>query len=157
MPKSKQHAGGAVLRLKRTFVYARGDSVLPCGLRLEQTELYMISAAIARSSHPDGPAARGCCEPSVGLDPRLDPERIAAVAKTLAEPLRVQIVDVLRRSDEAVCQCELVPLLGITQPLLSHHMRKLAAIGLVEVERRHKWAYYTVNDAALKELTSWLS
>jgi ArsR family transcriptional regulator len=117
----------------------------------------MTSAALTSPSQPAGPAALECCAPSVGLDPRLDPERIAAIAKALAEPLRVQIVDVLRRSDQAVCQCELVPLLGITQPLLSHHMRKLAEIGLVEVERRHKWAYYTVNDAALKELTSWLT
>ena len=117
----------------------------------------MTSATLPTPLPTTGPAATDCCAPSVGLDPLLDPARIAAVAKALAEPLRVQIIDVLRRSDEPVCQCELVPLLGITQPLLSHHMRKLAAVGLVEVERRHKWAYYTVNDAALKELTSWLN
>ncbi len=79
------------------------------------------------------------------------------MAKALAEPLRVQILDVLRRSELAVCQCELIPLFGITQPLLSHHMRKLVDAGLVQVERRHKWAYYTVNTDSLKELTSWLS
>jgi ArsR family transcriptional regulator, arsenate/arsenite/antimonite-responsive transcriptional repressor len=79
------------------------------------------------------------------------------VAKALAEPLRVQILDVLRRSDQEVCQCELIPLFGITQPLLSHHMRKLVDAGLVDVKRRHKWAYYTVNPDAPKELTSWLS
>ncbi len=104
-----------------------------------------------------GPAAAECCAPSAGLNPSLDAERIAAVAKALGEPLRVQILDVLRRSEQEVCQCELVPLFGITQPLLSHHMRKLVNAGLVEVERRHKWAYYTVNADALKELSSWLS
>jgi ArsR family transcriptional regulator len=77
--------------------------------------------------------------------------------KALAEPLRVQILDVLRRSEQEVCQCELIPLFGITQPLLSHHMRKLVDAGLVHVERRHKWAYYTVDTEALKELTAWLS
>ena len=91
------------------------------------------------------------------MTPALDAERIAAVAKALAEPLRVQILDVLRRSEQEVCQCELIPLFGITQSLLSHHMSKLVDAGLVEVERRHKWAYYTVNADALKELTSWLS
>lgn len=116
----------------------------------------MTPATLTSPPPTAGPAAQDCCAPSVGLDPSLDPGRIAAVAKALAEPLRVQIIDLLRRSDEPVCQCELVPLLGITQPLLSHHMRKLAAVGLVEVERRHKWAYYTVSDAVLKELTSWL-
>ena len=106
---------------------------------------------------PAGPAAAECCGPSVGLDPSLGAKHIAAVAKALGEPLRVQILDVLRRSERPVCQCELVPLFGITQPLLSHHMKKLTDAGLVEVERRHKWAYYTVNADALKELTSWLS
>lgn len=104
-----------------------------------------------------GPAASECCAPSAGLDASLDTARIAAVAKALAEPLRVQILDVLHRSEQPVCQCELIPLFGITQPLLSHHMRKLVGAGLVEVERRHKWAYYTVNPDALKELTAWLT
>jgi ArsR family transcriptional regulator, arsenate/arsenite/antimonite-responsive transcriptional repressor len=106
---------------------------------------------------PAGPAAAECCAPSAGLDGSLDAERVAAVAKALAEPLRVQVLDVLRRSDEHVCQCELVSLFGITQPLLSYHMRKLTDAGLVQVERRHKWAYYAVNADTFKELTSWLS
>jgi ArsR family transcriptional regulator len=106
---------------------------------------------------PVGPAAAECCAPSAGLNPALDAERIAAAAKALAEPLRVEILDVLRRSEQEVCQCELIPLFGVTQPLLSHHMRKLVDAGLVGVERRHKWAYYTVNTDALKELTAWLS
>ena len=106
---------------------------------------------------PAGPAAAECCAPSAGLDPSIDAERIAAVAKALAEPLRVRIVDVLHRSEQPVCQCELIPLFGITQPLLSHHMKKLVDARLVEVERRHKWAYYSVSPDALKELTAWLS
>jgi ArsR family transcriptional regulator len=106
---------------------------------------------------PAGPSAADCCAASAGLDLSLEADRIAAVARALAEPLRVQIVDVLRRSEQEVCQCELIPLFGITQPLLSHHMRKLVNAGLVEVERRHKWAYYAVNPEALRELTAWLS
>jgi ArsR family transcriptional regulator, arsenate/arsenite/antimonite-responsive transcriptional repressor len=122
--------------------------------QVTETIVYM-SAPLPTLS--PGPAAAECCAPSAGLDPALDAERIAAVAKALGEPLRVQVLDVLRRSEQEVCQCELIPLFGITQPLLSHHMRKLADAGLVNVERRHKWAYYTVDADALKELTSWLS
>jgi len=106
---------------------------------------------------PAGPAAAQCCAPSAGLDQSIDAERIAVVAKALAEPLRVQALDVLRRSDRQVCQCELIALFGISQTLVSHHMRKLVDAGLVDVERRHKWAYYTVNADALKELSAWLS
>jgi ArsR family transcriptional regulator len=104
-----------------------------------------------------GPAAETCCAPSTGLDATLDAERIAAVAKALSEPVRVQILDVLRRHGRPLCQCELLPLFDVAQPLLSHHVSKLVAAGLVEVERRHRWAYYSVSPHALQELTSWLS
>jgi ArsR family transcriptional regulator len=106
---------------------------------------------------PAGPPAGACCAPSVGIDLSLDAERIATVAKALAEPLRVRILDVLRRSEQAVCQCELIALFDIKQSLLSHHMRKLTDAGLVNVERRHKWAYYSIATDTFQELTAWLS
>jgi ArsR family transcriptional regulator, arsenate/arsenite/antimonite-responsive transcriptional repressor len=104
-----------------------------------------------------GPAASACCAPAVGLDPGLDAARLAAVAKALSEPLRVNVLDVLRRSDVPVCQCELVPLFDVPQSTLSHHISKLVDAGLVAVERRHKWAYYSIPSDAFKELTAWLS
>ena len=104
-----------------------------------------------------GPTAANCCAPTAGNDPALDAERLATVAKALGEPLRVRIVDLLRRSDEPVCQCELIALYGIRQSLLSHHMKKLVDAGLVSVERRHRWAYYSTSPEALKELTAWLA
>ena len=51
---------------------------------------------------PAGPEAQACCAPQTGLDPALDADRIAGVAKALAEPLRVNIVDVLRRHGEPI-------------------------------------------------------
>ena len=104
-----------------------------------------------------GPAAAACAAPSTGLDPSLDADRIAEVAKALAEPLRVSILDVLRRHGEPLCQCELVPLFDIPQSTLSHHVNKLVSAGLVEVERRHRWAYYSVAAGGLEGLTAWLT
>jgi ArsR family transcriptional regulator len=104
-----------------------------------------------------GPAAASCCAPAVGLDRTLDGERVAALAKALAEPIRVHILDVVRRSPVPVCQCELVPLFDVPQSTLSHHVNKLVDAGLVSVERRHKWAYYSVRADAIEELTAWLS
>jgi ArsR family transcriptional regulator, arsenate/arsenite/antimonite-responsive transcriptional repressor len=106
---------------------------------------------------PAGPAASDCCAPAAGLDLALNAERIAAVAKALSEPVRVQMLDVVRRSAEPVCQCELVPLFDIPQSTLSHHINKLVDAGLVTVERRHKWAYYSVPESAAEELHTWLS
>ncbi|HEX6695429.1 MAG TPA: metalloregulator ArsR/SmtB family transcription factor [Solirubrobacteraceae bacterium] len=106
---------------------------------------------------PAGPAADGCCAADVGLDHGLDAARIARIASALAEPVRVNILDVLRRSPVEVCQCELVPLFEMPQSTLAHHLKKLADAGLVAVERRHRWAYYSVPPNALQELTAWLS
>jgi ArsR family transcriptional regulator len=91
---------------------------------------------------------------------RADRERagdVAAAARTLADPVRVEILDLLRAAGGPVCQCELHPLFDISQPTLSHHLRKLADADLIEVERRGKWAYYSLNDQALEVLRSWLS
>jgi len=106
---------------------------------------------------PPGPAADACCAPSTALDGTLDAERLATIAKALSEPVRVNILDVLRRHGKPLCQCELVPLFAIPQSTLSHHVTKLVKAGLVDVERRHKWAYYSASSDALKELTSWLT
>ncbi len=106
---------------------------------------------------PAGPAADGCCAADVGLDRALDAARIAEIAAALAEPVRVNILDVLRRSAVAVCQCELVPLFAVPQSTLSHHLKKLVDAGLVVVERRHRWAYYSLPPNSLEELTAWLS
>jgi ArsR family transcriptional regulator len=43
------------------------------------------------------------------------------------------------------------------QSTLSHHLKKLVDAGLVVVERRHRWAYYSLSPHALEELTAWLS
>ena len=106
---------------------------------------------------PAHPAAASCCASSAGIDPALDAERIAAVAKALGEPLRVQIVDVLRRSEEDICQCALIAVFGVHQSRFAYHIKKLIDAGLVRVERRHKWAYYSVCTDAAQELSAWLS
>jgi ArsR family transcriptional regulator len=106
---------------------------------------------------PAGPAASACCPAGAGLDAALDAARIARIASALAEPVRVNLLDVLRRSPVEVCQCELVPLFEMPQSTLAHHLKKLVDAGLVAVERRHRWAYYSVPPDAPQELTTWLS
>jgi ArsR family transcriptional regulator, arsenate/arsenite/antimonite-responsive transcriptional repressor len=99
-----------------------------------------------------------CCLPA--RIKRADRERAADVsvaAKALADPIRVEILDLLKVAGGRVCQCELHPLFDISQPTLSHHLKKLADADLIEVERRGKWAYYSLNDQALEVLRSWLS
>ena len=99
-----------------------------------------------------------CCEPLV--HPDVGPEqaqRIAAIAKALSDPIRVQLVDVLRKHAGKVCVCELVPLFDVTQPTISHHLKVLRDAGLVESERQGLWAFYYVVPGALDELAGWLA
>jgi ArsR family transcriptional regulator, arsenate/arsenite/antimonite-responsive transcriptional repressor len=103
-------------------------------------------------------AGERCCEPVVYPDvERAEAGRMAEVAKALGDPIRLQLVDVLRRHAGKVCVCELVPLFEVSQPTLSHHLKKLRAAGIVDCERRGLWAYYYVKPDALKELAEWLS
>jgi ArsR family transcriptional regulator len=104
------------------------------------------------------PAGEPCCQPVVYPDvERAQAERVAQVAKALGDPIRLQLVDVLRRHAGKVCVCELVPLFDLSQPTVSHHLKVLRDAGLVDSERRGLWAYYYVIPDALEDLSTWLS
>ena len=99
----------------------------------------------------------GCCTVlEAGLAP-FEVGELTAVAKALADPVRLQIVDILRRQAGEVCVCDLQAQFDISQPTLSHHLRKLREAGLVGVVRREQWAYYYVLPDRLEALKSWLN
>lgn len=104
------------------------------------------------------PKGEVCCEP-VAL-PDVDREaaaRLAVLGKALSDPIRIQLLDVLRRHAGEVCVCELVPLFDVSQPTVSHHLKVLRDAGLVESEKRGLWAYYYVPPGALDDLADWLA
>jgi ArsR family transcriptional regulator len=104
------------------------------------------------------PAGQPCCEPVAVPDLGQDQaERLAAVAKALGDPVRLQIVDVLRKHAGEVCVCELTPLFDLGQSTVSHHLKVLREAGVLDSERRGLWAYYYVVPDSLKELDKWLS
>jgi ArsR family transcriptional regulator, arsenate/arsenite/antimonite-responsive transcriptional repressor len=110
--------------------------------------------------HPKQKRAAGerCCEPVVYPDvEREQAQRMARLAKALGDPVRIELVDVLRKHAGKVCVCELVPLFDLSQPTISHHLKVLREAGLVESERQGLWAYYYVVPGALDELVAWLS
>lgn len=104
------------------------------------------------------PAGEPCCEPVVYPDvQRQQAQRMSKIAKALGDPVRLQLVDVLRKHAGKVCVCELVPLFDLSQPTVSHHLKVLRDAGLVGSERSGLWAYYYVNADELEELAVWLS
>ncbi len=50
------------------------------------------------------------------------------------------------------CTCDLVGPLGLSQPTVTHHLRKLSDAGMVTGERRGRWTYYRVERAALEAI-----
>jgi ArsR family transcriptional regulator len=103
------------------------------------------------------PPGEPCCEPIVYPDvDRGRAVRLAGLAKALGDPIRLQLVDVLRKHAGKVCVCELTPLFDVGQPTVSHHLRVLREAGVVDCERPGLWAYYYVKPEALAELAAWL-
>jgi ArsR family transcriptional regulator len=96
-----------------------------------------------------------CCAPLAA--PVLDEGEAIATAelfKALADPARVRIVNVLATTGEPVCVCELVEPLGLAQPTVSHHLKKLLDAGLLEREQRGKWAYFSLKRDAVEKLAA---
>jgi ArsR family transcriptional regulator len=94
-----------------------------------------------------------CCRPlaSAGLAED-EAEATARLFKALGDPARVKIVNLLARSDEPVCACEIVPALDLAQATVSHHLKKLTQAGLLDREQRGKWAYFSLNSKAAAQL-----
>jgi ArsR family transcriptional regulator len=78
----------------------------------------------------------------------------ALLFRALGDPTRVRIVNVLASSGEPVCVCELVEVLGLAQPTVSHHLRKLVEAGLLIREERGKWSFFSIEPAACLRLAS---
>jgi ArsR family transcriptional regulator len=104
---------------------------------------------------PKEPEAVECCVP-LDSSTMSDEEAVgtADLFKALADPARVRIVNLLATSGEAVCACNLNEPLGLAQPTVSHHLKKLVDAGLVEREQRGKWAYFSLKREAVEKLAA---
>lgn len=81
---------------------------------------------------------------------RMDRTECAAAFKALSDETRLEIVEMLSHGE--LCACELLEHLDISQPTLSHHMKKLTACGLVEGTKRGSWVHYRLNKIAVDSL-----
>ena len=117
-------------------------------------------AAASKAAAAPGPAvaassAVACCAP-LGAPAISDAEAraTAELFRALADPARVKLVNRLATSPEPVCVCDLTEPLGLSQPTVSHHLKKLLAAGLLEREQRGVWAYYSLNRDAMRRLAA---
>jgi ArsR family transcriptional regulator len=98
-----------------------------------------------------------CCDPTETPVPAHDhttaidavlPET-AAVFKALSDETRLRIVRTMADSRRELCECNIVPLFGLSQSTISYHLKILREAGIVESEKRGLWAYYRVNPRVL--------
>jgi ArsR family transcriptional regulator, arsenate/arsenite/antimonite-responsive transcriptional repressor len=101
----------------------------------------------------------GCCP--TGLTTPLDrptAERLARLLKAVADPARLQLLALVKSSPAGEsCVCDLTEPLQLSQPTVSHHLRILTEAGLVRRESRGTWAWYSVNEERLQELSALLA
>ncbi len=104
------------------------------------------------------PHANDCCSLAVAPLGADQAEQMAKKLKALSDPTRLRVLShVAAQGCDAVCACDLTETLDISQPTISHHLKKLVEAGLLTREQRGKWAHYTVVREAFAELRQFLA
>jgi ArsR family transcriptional regulator len=100
-----------------------------------------------------------CCAPlSTGPLDAAEATELASRLKALADPARLRLISLLLAAgDEGVCTCDVTEPLGLSQPTVSHHFKRLVEAGLVTGERRGVWTYYRVVPDALSAIAEILT
>ncbi len=93
-----------------------------------------------------------CCPDGLlaALD-RASAIRLATLIKAAADPARLQLLSIIGRSRES-CVCDLQQALGLAQPTVSYHLKKLTEAGLIQREQRGTWAWYRIDQDRMREL-----
>lgn len=99
-----------------------------------------------------------CCPPSPGLLSEDRAGELSLALKALCDPVRLRIFHHIAANQGAsVCACHMPEVFGVSQPTLSHHLKKLMDAGLVEKEMRGRWAHFTPTSDRLADLIHFLS
>jgi ArsR family transcriptional regulator, arsenate/arsenite/antimonite-responsive transcriptional repressor len=87
-----------------------------------------------------------CCVPlTQGVLSEDEAEELAAMFKLLADPVRLRLLSIVATAPAGeVCACDLTEPLDRSQPTVSHHLAALTDAGLLERDKRGKWAWYRV-------------
>ena len=79
-------------------------------------------------------------------------DRLAGILKSVGDPTRLAILDLLAQQHEPLCVCDITPRFRQNQPTISHHLKILREARLIDTEKRGLWAYYWATDEGTKLL-----
>ena len=105
----------------------------------------------------DQAPATVCCAPLAAAPLSVDDARgLAGQLKAIADPARLRLLSLMMANDDLeACTCDLTEALDLSQPTVSHHLKKLGEAGLVYPHRRQgSWTYYRVVPDALAGLAN---
>jgi ArsR family transcriptional regulator len=88
-----------------------------------------------------------------------DATDLARQMKAVADPARLRLLSLMMANQGLeACTCDLTDALGLSQPTVSHHLKRLSDAGLVYAQRREgPWTYYRVVPEALAALANVIS
>ncbi|MFJ1791987.1 ArsR/SmtB family transcription factor [Kitasatospora griseola] len=103
-------------------------------------------------------SAAPCCPPvTTAALSEADAERMAAMFKALSDPVRLRLFSrVASHEGGEACVCDIQDV-GVSQPTVSHHLKKLREAGLLTSERRGTWVYYRVAPGPLAAMAGLLT
>jgi ArsR family transcriptional regulator len=82
-------------------------------------------------------------------------ERVSPLLKALADPVRLRLLSlVASHAGGEACVCDLTEAFDLSQPTISHHLKVLHQIGLLDRSKRGVWVYYRVRSEALSDLAA---
>ena len=95
-----------------------------------------------------------CCADPVSVEPLPPAERdeLVAVLRALGEPMRLEIYRLIAAQDGPLCVCDVVERFPLRQPTISHHLKVLHEVGLLDRDKRGVWVYYSIKREALADL-----
>ena len=85
----------------------------------------------------------------------LPSREIVAGFHALSEPLRLQIIDLLRERE--LCVCDLCDSLAVAQSKLSFHLKTLKEAKLVRSRQEGRWIHYSLNLTQFVVIEQYLS
>jgi ArsR family transcriptional regulator len=100
-----------------------------------------------------------CCTPMTREPLSADQaDQISTLLKALADPVRLRLMSlVLSHLGGEACVCDLTDAFELSQPTISHHLKVLHDVGLLDRDKRGVWVYYRARHDALKSIASLIS
>ena len=84
----------------------------------------------------------------------MDEKKTAEIFKAFCDENRIKILDLLRTGER--CACELLEVIKVTQPTLSHHMKILCDSQIVVARKDGKWMHYSISEQGLKRAEKYI-